>query len=985
MEKKKNTKKMLYVTLIILAVAFFTLLGVFIYKVVLAKSPNANTQPKSSADAPNVPEGFFQTTAYEYTFLKGMRAIKVEPKIDIYKDPALSTEQVQDEVDKLLSDVVSLGFNAVIVDTKYDKSVIFKSEVLMSSEVDLLKIITTKAKEKDISVVAVFNITGTLDKSEKALTNHIDPQNKQKIFDAVSELTNNYELDSILLDSYYTLKSPDVYKLYVQSGAADSYENWLVDCTSAITQQVSKEIKSRKNSMPVGLFVDSVWANVKTKEDGLKATADFEALTSGFADTKAMAQSNFIDFINVKIKTSITDPKVGFQEAVKWWSNICEQGDKPFYVTHSAQNAVTKLPGWNGTDQLARQVAVSLAQPRYYGSAFEGYERLMQDPSGSTTNLKKYYANEYKESDLFTGITILSPKKTQYTTFESNVVFTGKFDPTQEVKINGNIIKPISNGGFSEWIELAIGKNTIKIEHKGETITYIIERQVDVLKEVSPTGTIDSIGTATLNLTAKAYKGSTVTAKINGTTVTLKEAEVGDGDDPNSDYATFKGAFSVPAATTSVQNLGAITFYGAYKGYRDSMKGATVSVQKKEEITPLPPPQEAVRQAVAKQIYTDVYAFKAPDDYAEGELYQIPTGTTDIIVSEMEMTTFDKKKQTVYNLRSGKTVKASDVEVINAPFGGNNTISSMVTSVGGGKTYIKIAQTWKAPFSVWFDGGYPATQKDLASDFKFTSSKVTITFDYTTDIAQMQGDIAASPMFSGVSTNKIFNEELQIYQYVMTLTLDKSGCYYGVHAYYEGDTLVFAFNNPASAINSDKPLSGIKILLDPGHGQNTGSVYYGAIEDVPNLELAKKIQTQLIAKGATVIMTRTDNSTNPVLHTRPYVGYNNKVDLLISVHHNAYGKSPVPRGIETHYNAPFSQPLAQEIQAQIKGHFTVDRGVKNQSNFAIARSKQFPSVLVENGFMSNKDELMQLIMNQEHQQKLAESTVQGIINFYKKY
>jgi N-acetylmuramoyl-L-alanine amidase len=81
-------------------------------------------------------------------------------------------------------------------------------------------------------------------------------------------------------------------------------------------------------------------------------------------------------------------------------------------------------------------------------------------------------------------------------------------------------------------------------------------------------------------------------------------------------------------------------------------------------------------------------------------------------------------------------------------------------------------------------------------------------------------------------------------------------------------------------------LSGLKICLDPGHGDYPNIKPF---ETIINLKVGFDLMEYLEAANAdTVIITRTDNIQNPSLSQREYIANSNNVDWFNSIHHNAF-------------------------------------------------------------------------------------------------
>lgn len=973
-DKNKKIKSILLISILSLALIFVSIFGVYLYQ---KNESDKKLQETQSEERIIIPEGYFneQSLEYEYTFINDLKGVKIKPKVDFLKDGIKSAEQVSAEIDKLIADVKSLEFNGIILDTKFDDSVIFKSDYLQSTEVDVLKILCEKASKQNISVSVIFNATNIKSNDKILISNHINFNNQTALIDAISSLAVDYPIDSILIDEYYSKRDGEAYAEYVAFGGKDSFSNWILDASNNTLKQMIKAVKLSKNSLPVGIYSDSVWATNKTKEDGLSVNSSFESLTNGNVDVKMLIEEGLVDFINVEAGSSISNKDIPFKTTVDWWGKIAKENKIPMYVTHSGENVTsTTLPGWNGTDELARQVSLSLKSGNYYGSVFTGLSTLIKNPSGSTDILKQYYSNEYSDDDLFKDLIMTSPTKKSFVTYEESVQFRGKFDPNQEVLLNGVKVKVTERGGFSQWVDLKVGKNTITLEHKGKKTVYNVERKVIILKTVSPTKNIRVSGSSLIEFNVMAYKGSNITATINGNKIKLTEGGAGEENAIDSSYVNYQGSYKVPPATNKEQNIGTIKFSGTFQGYSESKNGGSVVIDKlPDTIDPDEATGMILSHATINQRYANTYPYQTAPAYPQGILYQLPYGTTDIVQSV---------NGSFVNLRSGKTVRAADVTIEDAPFVGNNYISSASVGQENNDTVIRFNMGWKSPFSIEIS---PYPKEPPNKEYQFRGDTISILLDYAADfdISSLQGDISSSPLFSNITFERIFNESRKIYQQKITLTLSRQGKYYGVHSSWNGDTLTFKFNNPPSS----GTLSGVKILVDAGHGGKDNGTMAGrdVLEKEINLITAKKVQAELQALGAEVIMTRYDD-TNPSLPTRTAMAHQHEVDMILSCHYNSAGSNQSPSGVETYFNAPFSQPLAKYIQSQL-GQYMVDRGVKSSIpnyNFHIAREKQFPSVLIEFGFLSNPND-EQLALDPTHQDNMARGVAQGVLDYYMSY
>lgn len=171
-----------------------------------------------------------------------------------------------------------------------------------------------------------------------------------------------------------------------------------------------------------------------------------------------------------------------------------------------------------------------------------------------------------------------------------------------------------------------------------------------------------------------------------------------------------------------------------------------------------------------------------------------------------------------------------------------------------------------------------------------------------------------------------------------------------------------------------------KVVLDPGHGGTD----YGAIREGINekdivLDITKRVEAILRAKGFKVSLTRNDD-TYVSLEDRVSFTENEEPEIFVSIHVNS-AVSSTPNGIETHWYHEYSKPLAETIHKNFVKELpnANDRGLF-KSKFYVINHTTMPAVLCEIGFISNDDERNQLISN-ERKQKTAKAIADGIIEY----
>lgn len=192
-----------------------------------------------------------------------------------------------------------------------------------------------------------------------------------------------------------------------------------------------------------------------------------------------------------------------------------------------------------------------------------------------------------------------------------------------------------------------------------------------------------------------------------------------------------------------------------------------------------------------------------------------------------------------------------------------------------------------------------------------------------------------------------------------------------------------------------------KIIIDAGHGGFDGGAVAddGTLEKDINLKIARILGEFCSLGGFQVIMTRTDNNgiekddTDTIanrkksdMRRRLNIINENPDAMFLSIHLNKFPSSSA-KGSQVFYskNNPLSLNLAESIQKSIVLCLQPDnsRLVKKADNtIFLLKNSNIPSIIVECGFLSNKEELS-LLKNSEYQAKIAFSIYCGLLDYYK--
>ncbi|MBC6481456.1 MAG: N-acetylmuramoyl-L-alanine amidase [Hormoscilla sp. GM7CHS1pb] len=216
----------------------------------------------------------------------------------------------------------------------------------------------------------------------------------------------------------------------------------------------------------------------------------------------------------------------------------------------------------------------------------------------------------------------------------------------------------------------------------------------------------------------------------------------------------------------------------------------------------------------------------------------------------------------------------------------------------------------------------------------------------------------------------------------------KGGQQWGYKLRYEGTTLILSLRHPPQVKGRGrKPLSGMRILLDPGHGSENDLGARGPNgypeKDVA-LIISQLLAEQLRRRGATVIMTREgDDDLWP--HDRVEIIERTEPDLALSLHYNALPDSGDAIGTAG-IGSFWYHPQAHSLAVFLHNYLVAERERPSYgvfwNNLALTRPSVAPAVLLELGFMINPVEF-EWIVNSREQKKLAHTLADGIVQWVK--
>ncbi|HEY2102990.1 MAG TPA: N-acetylmuramoyl-L-alanine amidase [Chthoniobacterales bacterium] len=209
---------------------------------------------------------------------------------------------------------------------------------------------------------------------------------------------------------------------------------------------------------------------------------------------------------------------------------------------------------------------------------------------------------------------------------------------------------------------------------------------------------------------------------------------------------------------------------------------------------------------------------------------------------------------------------------------------------------------------------------------------------------------------------------------------------------------------PRIITRSKRPQPVSVVILDPGHGgQDSGAMSGNVLEKDLTLDVAQRVERLLGAQGVATVMTRVGDA-YVSLADRSAIANRISSAVFVSIHFND-GSRPLASGVETYFAAhqmmrgpqiatwlPFLQKISSEepnIESQSLAGFiqqelvsrtqAANRGTKSEQFYVLANVRH-PAVLVEAGFLTNKDDVMKL-SDASYREQLAIGISNGVLAY----
>ena len=540
----------------------------------------------------------------------------------------------------------------------------------------------------------------------------------------------------------------------------------------------------------------------------------------------------------------------------------------------------------------------------------------------------------------------------------ANQIFLIGTAPIGEVLVNGRLIKRSPAGHFAPSFPLKVGDNLFTLRYQNQQVEIKVKRLSTI--QSPPKGLAFAPDSLTPSVDIARLPGeiicfgavSSPNAKVNvnlaNQTIALLPQSQNVQLPPNS------------AALTQQNRPITESVVGKYAGCTTALQPASLG---------LPEFALTIDGKTTKQLGRGKITILSPLQLEVAEV---------TVVSGVARTgaSTDSSRLTPLPKGTQATITAKEGEWLRLDYGGwiNSKETRIVKSVTPPNSIIRSVRARQIPGAteIVFPLQVPVPVSVQQGDKSFTLTLYNTTAE--TDIIRLDDD----PLISRLDWQQVAPKQVQ---YTFNL---KAAQQWGYKLRYDGTSLVLTLRHPPKR-GQNAPLKGIKILLDPGHGgKELGSRGpTGYPEKDINLLISKLVREQLVAKGATVYMTREDDRD---------VGLGDRVttidklepNLALSIHYNALpdgGDAINTKGIAAFWYNAQAHSLALFMHNYLVKKLARPSYGVYWNNLALTRPTTAPSVLLELGFMINPTEF-EWITNAQEQQLLARAISDGVTEWF---
>ncbi len=941
--------------------------------------------------------------------------------IDYPSAPDLTAEKLKSELDQILDTCEKNGLNTVFFQVRPACDALYESELFPVSSYlsssgklifDPLEYLIEEGHRRNVRIHAWVNpLRVTVAKKELSslpensparrnphwIVEYADgklyfnaglPEVRDFIARGVEEIVQNYQVDGVVFDDYFypypvndesgTVAHFDDDEAFALYGSEfENRADWRRSNINAIVKAVYETVHAIDEGCQFGVSPCGVWQN-NNGSNGGSDTRGFEGYHSLYCDALAWIEGGYVDYISPQLYWTFETSATPYDHMVRWWNAALDGSNVKLYVSHASYRY--EDGEWNSPEgQLTEQITFARSEKAYRGSVCYGYDEIKRNVHGASDDLISAYQNEIIYMDIVSSgrdITISYPAEGA-TTAEQNIYIIGMCDPYYPLTVTGGgmtaeKISLTKSGYFSLYVQLKEGENLILFEQNGKEKRLVIHRsasslggnqgntgeKITVTDTLTPKITYPTSDVATsegiLWVQCNAPYGSTVTVNIGGVETALVPLNTPSQTWSADGYVSV--SYGINAKLPSVKegeilDCGKALFSLTHRDGNATAEGmnvralgenALLCVRVKNEYTHL--------KITENSSYYNDYTVQSP-------------GMIDYAVSQ---------RNGFYRLRMGGYISETDVEEITDPSlfpSENGTITGASVYSNGKETLFRLSCTDKPPYNADVEDG-----------------RLVVTFYNMNAQSAPMPAIAENPLLKSCEIIRL--EDRVRYSFELIATEN----FYGFDLYYDDRGAVLSMRNPVSPdLTAEKPLSGIRIVLDAGHGgydRGASGAFAGAGQSFHekdlNLAIVLKAAEKLEELGAEVLLTRQGDGALELTQRTKYLE-EAKADLSLSIHQNSMNENvdiTRIRGCLGLWCMDSGYMLSDRVGSAVAKALGRRWIGTSYQMLALCRNPKFPQALIEVGFITSVEEY-ELMTSGNGIEKAAHGIAEGVLDYFR--
>lgn len=908
--------------------------------------------------------------------------------------PAMLPKEMREQADKIAKFAKSAGYNAILYEVRPSGDAMYKSVLFPTSAyyagtqgrviaADPLEILISQAKKQQIQVLAVINpyYMGAQDaalhpkspayQNPESTVNlygglYLDPRvalSAQIIADGAAEVAARYDISGVIVSD-------------IDNSALNRLDNYY-EHTGKMLQMVYHSVTHYNPTLTVGAIVSGDTVG--------------EAEPARAAMLSSLAGANALDWVLPEIRAEAGDNHIRHSQALTYWGGLRESGNvkilpvSSFYMMEQAGQdaylpAINLIANFDGnihsgysslSTQKPQAVPLDLAnlyvpppppEPEKPAEQPSGTAALEEESDGAVSAFVPVDSGKIVpifgqdgsvkiqglDFTIPAAFAIANPSQKLTTTYAKYYI-TGTSNPNASLYMDGKEIQRTgTKGTWGVLVSLKSGTNKFSFTQGGKTLSATIVRKTDAavtkITKITQSSAYPRLDDAvysgeTITLKCTAPAGGVVTAQVNGKTVELKQVALAEDGTP----ATFNGKLEITGFDDDrVTEIGEVTYKLSYKGNSTSVKTTGKLF--------------AVGAGADLVVEIDAYYGNVLKDSAKEGVYltTLKQGCVDYVVG---------KNTTHFELSSGGWLPKEDAKILTGKQTAQNKVQGSIHQKEAGAESFVLYGTRRPAFHARMD-----------------KQSLTVTLFNTTEVEPISAQ--GSNLISSVA---LIPDGTAVQ---LVFTAQPSQPIWGYDVSFENEkTIITIKKTPRLSSNGEKPLQGVVVVLDPGHGgKDPGALGIpgtkGPDEQTINMGMAALTKAHLEALGATVQMTRYAND-RVTLDERLEISRLVQADLFISLHSNSVGYTSdgnKAEGTEVYYHNELSPALSQMLSGAVSGAFGFkDRGA-TQSYYRVTRTTLAPAVMAEMGFVVNPAEY-EVLCNPTRLNEAAKAIADTVVRF----